>query len=223
MIALGILFLSTSSIVLPFNRIEVRADDEITQQTIINNTTKYYNYKITKDMIKQRIKELNQAPVEQPVVENTVQLIPYDVPGVDTSFKSYTDYRCITSVDSDQYQIRMNCYTDDQGMRRLYDNDDYIIALGTYYTSNVGDRFLITLDTGDQFYATVGDVKADKDTDSTHRFVPKYDSHGALISANVIEFHIDKNAVEWGVRNSGSVGYYDEFAGNIISIEQIVE
>lgn len=144
--------------------------------------------------------------------ENTVE---YEIPSVDTSFKTYTDYRCITDKTSKQYEIRKQCYTDENGMRRLVANNDYIIALGTYYTNEVGVRFRITLDTGIKFYATVGDIKDDADTDNSNRYIPQ--------NGNLVEFHIDANMVPEMVAILGNISYFEQFKGQVIKIEKIIE
>lgn len=55
------------------------------------------------------------------------------LPPLDTSFKSYMDYRTITSTTSDQYALQKQAYTDEFGLRKV--GGFYCIALGTYYTA----------------------------------------------------------------------------------------
>lgn len=137
----------------------------------------------------------------------------FTVPDVDSDFKSYMDYRCITNTSSDQYKLQQKCYTDDNGLR-VYDGY-YAVALGTYYSSTIGDKFHITLDTGEEFDVIVGDVKADCDTDKTNRYVP--------VNGNIIEFIVDTKKLPKDVRFMGTISALNEFEGSVESIEKIEE
>ncbi|MGN0620585.1 MAG: hypothetical protein ACI4I9_01855 [Porcipelethomonas sp.] len=134
--------------------------------------------------------------------------------GIDTSFKAYMDYRCITDTSSVQYELQQQAYTDERGFRRI--GDDYCAALGTGITDGCGERFLITLDSGSSFTVIVSDVKADCDTDSTCCYVPRYDGSG-----NVVEFIIDSDAADSDMLYSGNAGYYSDLSGNIESIVKL--
>ena len=135
----------------------------------------------------------------------------FSVPDIDSDFKSYMDYRCITNTRSAQYKLQQKCYTDDNGLR-VHDGY-YVVALGTYYSSTVGDKFHVTLDTGEEFDVEVGDVKADCDTDKTNRYVP--------INGNIIEFIVDTKELPKEVRWMGTVSAIDIFEGSVESIEKL--
>ena len=141
----------------------------------------------------------------------------YSIPEYDTSFKTYMDYRKITDKTSAQYMLQMEAYTDDMGLRKY--EDHYIVAMGTYYSDNVGDTFKITLDNDTSFNVIIGDIKADCHTDSQNMYSPVYDNNGNLISANVIEFIVDTNKIDRSVKKLGTVSAYDDFKGNIVKIE----
>lgn len=123
-----------------------------------------------------------------------------EVPDGDTSFKAYMDWHCITNTRSDQYNLQLECWTDDQGLRRH--GDDYVIALGTFYADRIGERYKITLDSGVTFTATVGDFKADKDTDSSNMYTPMQGS-----AKNVIEFVVDTPELPATARRMGDISY----------------
>lgn len=142
----------------------------------------------------------------------------YSIPEYDTSFKTYMDYRKITDESSAQYMLQMEAYTDDMGLRKY--EDHYIVAMGTYYSENVGDTFKITLDNDKSFNVIIGDIKANCHTDSQNMYSPVYDNNGNLISANVIEFIVDTNKLDRSVKKLGTVSAYDDFKGNIIEIER---
>ena len=134
--------------------------------------------------------------------------------GVDFSFHSYMDYRKITHTNSKQYELQQKCWTDELGLRRC--GTDYVVALGTYFSDNVGDRFKIYLDNGNSFYATVGDIKADSVTDELNAYVPMDNATG-----NMVEFIIDDKAANTNMLMLGTVSYHDFFNGSVINIERI--
>lgn len=133
---------------------------------------------------------------------------------VNTDFKSYMDYRCITDTSSPQYKLQRECITDDNGLRKK--GDYYIIAVGTYYSETVGDCFEITLDSGESFLAMVGDIKDDSHTDRLNRYRPMSNGRG-----NVVEFVVDTKKLPKKVKNWGSVSAIPEFAGEIEKIESV--
>ncbi len=137
----------------------------------------------------------------------------YDIPDGDTSFKSFMDFRCITNTDSAQYELQQSCYTDEDGMRRY--NTDYVIAMGSYYTSKIGSRYRIQLDGGRVFYATVGDFKADEHTDAMNQYTASGNG-----SKNIVEFIVDTDALPDLTKEMGDISY-NGFNGNVTSIERI--
>lgn len=144
--------------------------------------------------------------------------VPYEVPTGDTSFKSYMDYRTITNTRSKQYDIQQHSKTDADGLR--YYGSYYVVALGTFYSDTIGTRVRITLDTGVQFYAIVGDIKANCDTDKTNRYSPMAEGR-----KNVVEFIVDTDVLDRKAKMMGDISYVegDEFKGNVTKIERIQE
>ncbi|MCI7767487.1 MAG: hypothetical protein MSJ26_05845 [Oscillospiraceae bacterium] len=133
------------------------------------------------------------------------------VPDVDTEFKTYMDYRRITDTDSVQYALQQEAYTDSLGIRRI--GEDVCVALGTAYTDSCGERFEITLDSGNTFTAIVGDIKDDSDTDPTNRYVELWEGHG-----DMVEFIVETEKLDKTVRIMGSIGEYDKYSGSITAI-----
>jgi len=131
------------------------------------------------------------------------------------------DYRTITDENSLQWEIQnySNAYTDNQGFRRI--NEDYIIAIGTYYSKECGDRYRITLENGEIFTALVGDIKANCDTNSTNQYCEIKDNNGNLICGNVIEFIVDTDVLDDDIESSGDISNLG-FEGNIIKIEKFI-
>lgn len=142
----------------------------------------------------------------------------YELPDEDTYFKAYMSYRTITNKASDQYKLQQRCWTDEDGLRRQ--TDDFVVAMGSYYGS-VGDRFKVTLSSGNEFTVIIGDIKADKHTDSKNMYSPVYNEHGKFVSANILEFIVDTSVLPKKVKLLGTVSAIDFFKGNIVSLEKI--
>ena len=174
---------------------------------------------IKSDIENSRAESISAKAGETTIVEEpktySKKIIEYSVPLGDTSFKSYMSWKAITNTDSNQYKLQKSCWTDKKGLRRY--NQDYVIALGSYYADYIGERFTITLDTGKSFTAVVGDFKADKHTDDTNKYTPMENG-----GKNVIEFIVDTSELDSTARKMGDISYAG-FKGNVESIERVVE
>lgn len=144
-----------------------------------------------------------------------ITYIAYELPNVNTSFKAYMDYTLITDRQSAQYQLQADCWTDKDGLRRH--GDDYCVALGSYYSTQIGQRFRITLEQGQTFTAVLADAKSDQHTDELHMYTPR-----SGVEQNLLEFVVDQRALDERVRKAGTVCGLG-FQGNIIKIEKITE
>lgn len=126
-------------------------------------------------------------------------------------FKSYMPYTSITNKSSLQWKVnRMSgMYTDSCGMRRfMFDDnrsDAYVVAVGSYYGS-VGDVLKVQLENGTCFYAVIGDMKADKHTDSLNM---QHKTDGS-----VIEFLIDKKQFSGMAKKMGDISYLTYGSGD---------
>lgn len=138
-------------------------------------------------------------------------LIDYDVSDIDNSFKSYMDFRTLDDENSIQYEIQNLAYTDDEGFRKI--DDDYLIALGTFYTEQCNEKFEIELSDGRIFTALTGDIKADVDTNSTHQY--------HTINGNMIEFIVDTDLINELSMEMGDMSY-SGFEGKIIRISKYI-
>lgn len=149
-----------------------------------------------------------------------VTYTPLGVPEINSSFKTYMDYRCITDTSSPQYQyISRWGWSDWDGFMRCdaerdlgIESDYYLIAMGSYYGTGIGTKYRITTDTGNVFYGVLADQKSDADTDSTHRYSYNND---------VIEFLVDTRRFDSTVKLFGSANVYMPLNGKIASIERI--
>lgn len=82
--------------------------------------------------------------------------------------KSYMDYQKITSKTSPQYKLQTNYANTDSvsGLRMV--GDRYCIALGSYYSKNVGQLVDIVLENGTVIPCVVGDCKSNRDTNENN-------------------------------------------------------
>lgn len=150
----------------------------------------------------------------------TAEYTPLGVPDIDSSFKTYMDYRTITNTGSPQYRfIHEWGWSDWNGFMRANGESDlgitdnyYMIALGSFYGTEIGTKYRITTDTGNVFYGVLCDQKDNCDTDATHRYSYNND---------VIEFIVDTSRLNPDVRFMGSANVYMPLNGKITNIERI--
>lgn len=156
-----------------------------------------------------------------PVHALTTSYTPLGVPqGIDTSFKTFMDYRAITNTSSAQYKyVNQWGWHDEQGFMRAdaehdlgITEDYYLIALGSYYGTEIGTKYRITTDTGNVFYGVLADQKDDKHTNSTNQYAANKD---------VVEFLVDTRYLNKTVRRMGSANVYMPLNGKIAEIERI--
>lgn len=171
------------------------------------------------------IEEIDPAVVlssnlgNQSIEIDGVVLTMYDLPskyypGIDfSSFQPYMGYKCITNKSSPAYSITRSdrAYNDEYGMRRyqttpdqftIDGQDDYVIALGTFYKEKgtAGSRYLIVTTTG-MYTAIAGDEKSDLHTDSRHMFSLHQDGS----CAGIIEWIVDQENLERTMKRAGTI------------------
>lgn len=150
-------------------------------------------------------------------------------PGIDfSSFQPYMGYKCITNKSSQAYKITRSemAYNDEYGMRRyrttpdqftINGQDDYVIALGTFYKEKgtAGSRYLIVTSTG-MYTAITGDEKSDAHTDPRHMFSTHQDGS----CAGIIEWIVDQENLESSMRRAGTItaGPIEPLKGEILHI-----
>lgn len=133
--------------------------------------------------------------------------------------KTYMDYFAITDKNSKQYkfQQRDDVCVDERGF--LVQNATwYVVAMGSYW-GDIGDKFVVYLDSGKIISVVIGDIKADRHTDSNN-YAHATDGH-------VLEFIIDSrnaNMQKVGIKHIGLVNKaFPEFDGKIVHILKVVE
>ena len=192
-------------------------DDSSNNNTYSTTTTKQTTTKAATSNVTSKVTTTTTTKAITTTKETLpLELESCNIPYGDTSFHSYMDYKCITNSNSQQYKLQQMCWTDSQGIRRQ--GNDVCIALGSYYGTNIGDRYLITTDTGNSYTAVLADCKADIHTDANNQY-----REAGYGSKNIVEFIVDSNCLSGDVLFSGNIGTYNNYSGNIISIQKISE
>ncbi len=126
------------------------------------------------------------------------------------SFKSYMDYRAITSRTSPQWALQYNgsTYTGNYGVRML--GNRYVVAMSSKY-GFVGDKVDIYLANGNTLKVVIGDIKKSFEVDS----------YGRHPDGSVVEFIVDSSAIPSIARTYGSFGAVSEFSGPVTKITPV--
>lgn len=155
----------------------------------------------------------NEKQVEEKKKEESLEL-----PEENTNVKLFTDYRAYNLWFTPHYRLQQAAWTDEQGLRRY--NNDYIVALASFYSVKIGDRFSVTLDTGRTFTVFFGDGKWDGDSDERKMYTPCVDYNGEK-AANVLEFIVDEDVLASEVYAYGSIDKLENFKGNIVKMKYL--
>lgn len=127
---------------------------------------------------------------QRPEARTAVGSVPDHSP-----FKSYMDYRTITSTGSPQYRLQQQANSVN-GFRML--GGRYMIALGSAF-GKVGDHVTIVLESGVSIPCIIGDIKADHHTDSSNKVHLSDDS--------IIEFIVDTGSLSGKIKSTGDCSY----------------
>ena len=158
--------------------------------------------------------------IGQTVDAMTVRYVDMDVPNINSSWKTWMDYRSVTNQNSPQYKfIQKWGWSDYDGFMRcdgekdLGINDNYyLIALGSYYGREIGSKYRITLDTGRVFYGALADCKANIHTNSTNQYGRNKD---------IVEFLVDARKLNSAIKQMGTANVYIPLNGSVVRIEKI--
>lgn len=143
---------------------------------------------------------INNLPGTDDEKEPLLESMPVCAPG--STFKSWMDYRKITSKSSRQWKLQQEAYTDDQGFRRI--GDYYMVAMARQY-GPVGEKYLITFSSGASILAIIGDIKGG--TSCQHK------------DSSMVEFILEADLIAPVIRRSGNVNKVYE--GTVISIHVV--
>lgn len=125
------------------------------------------------------------------------------------SRKSYMDYTAITSTDSPQYLLQYNyAYTESNGVRAV--NGRYCVALGSYYSHEVGQLVDLVLENGNVIPCVIGDNKQDIHT---------INNNSLGLDGGAAEFIVETGALSDQVQMMGDVSYAsDDWLSSVIEI-----
>lgn len=187
---------------------EIKKEPNVNSETI---GVYYWNTKLTVIYINDswaQIKETEQYINREFISENMINYVDCDVPSNNT-IKSYMDYRTITSKSSRQYKLQDSCaYTNEYGLRMV--DDRYCVALGSYYTTTIGQYVDIELENGVVIKGILADCKSDKHTDSTNRINP---------NGSVVEFVVETESLERMPRIMGDISYANNWNSKVVNIK----
>lgn len=197
------------------------SENNISSETISYNVAPTDTNEITESEIIEEPMEENEVmedllgqPSQGQAIENTDAEIStknynnYSVPS-NNSIKSYMDYRHITSISSRQYQLQNSiAYTGNYGIRMV--GDRYCVAVGSYYTTTIGQYIDIELENGNVIQGILADCKDDKHTDETNRINP---------NGSVVEFVVDTKILDETAKIMGDISYVNNWDSKIINIK----
>ena len=156
---------------------------------------------------------VTEEKVETTIEQTTNTNNTYGIPDSGGKFKSYTNYRLLNKNSSQwtKIQCHTDAYTDTNGLRKV--GDYYCVAMGSYYSTTLGDLFEIQTE-GGTFKVILCDFKDNSHTDVKNQYTTHNDC--------VIEFYVDTNTLHSTAKQMGDVSYADSnFKGKIVSITKI--
>ena len=119
----------------------------------------------------------------------------YDLPSY-SGYKSWMDYQMITSSGSPQKLLQDEyAYTGSYGIRQI--NGRYCVAIGSYFTTEIGQYFDLILENGTVIPCILADQKADEDTDDDGIFT--------LHNGCATEFIIDFDYLNYAAKRDGDI------------------
>ena len=121
--------------------------------------------------------------------------------------KSYMPYTAITSRSSDQWKLQQVAYTGNYGIRQV--NGRCCIAVGSAYTSKIGQYIDLVLENGSVIHCILADQKADKDT-NTDNTITEHDG-------SLVEFIVDAGSLKGNVRRMGDISYAQDNWNSMIT------
>lgn len=125
------------------------------------------------------------------------------------TIKTYMNYKKITLKSSRQYKMQKSiAYTNEQGLRMV--NGRYCIALGSYYTTTIGQYVDVELENGKIIHGILADCKADKDTDSTNRIHK---------DGSVVEFVVDIEELNRTIKKLGDISHLNGWDSKVVNIK----
>lgn len=186
------------------------------EDTSLNPKTNY-EYKIKS--VVENSKKKSESKYSKTVEVKTSKTMK--LPKVSGACKTYAYYTAVTDKTSAAYAVlnsgtykgvTYETYTDEETGIRMVDGC-YCAALGTYYGTEKGTKYRVTLKSGETFKIILCDTKSNRHTDKKHQYAKK--------NKDVVEFYVDKDKIPDEV--NGNYNVLEQFNGAIASIEKITE
>lgn len=182
----------TDGIILEYTTID---SGNLTNEEISGGVSKIpdtHYQEIEKDVCDPSVEDTDIPKAESADLSQIQSNVPNTEKGCKSDMKTYMGYTAITCQSSDQYKLQKKAYTDKKSGIRMVD-DYYLIAVGTYYADHIGEKLIVTMESGKQIPCMVGEFKSDRHTDKTHRYHVGGYENGIYYEADgsVIEFVVD--------------------------------
>lgn len=174
-------------------RKEPNTDSEILDVIPFNKKIKYSNY--NKDWLKIKYNKKIAYVYKKYISKKKIKYTDYSVPNY-SGYKSWMDYGTITMDGSKQKILQSEyAYTGNYGIRQI--NGRYCVAIGSYFTTEVGTYFDLILENGEVIPCILADRKDDSDTDSDNIFTSD--------NGCATEFVVDEEALKYSALNNGDI------------------
>lgn len=159
--------------------------------------------------------QVNQMSHTNCIATPKIKRESLELPDISTESKLFTDYRFYNIPGTPHNRLQQKARTDSNGLRRF--NNDYIVAMGSYYSTSIGDRFRVELSSGRVFTVIFGDGKWGIDCDSKNMYTPVKNYDGETVG-NLLEFIVDEDILDPNVYSYGGIERLDIFKGDVVRI-----
>ena len=121
--------------------------------------------------------------------------------------KSFEDYRCLSKTSS-QGLMQKSAITSPSGLRKVHNR--YCVALGSYFSHNIGQYIDVVLANGTVIPCIIGDAKDDRDTSA---------DNSLGVDGSCVEFIVDAPSLPEQVQLSGNCsGCKSDWDASVIEI-----
>ena len=177
-------------------------DSKIVGSLSFNKKVKYYEYDDEWACIKRG--ERNVYVALKYISDEKATYKTFDMP-MTSGKKSWMPHtkasgKSIFSKSSKQFELQQLCYTGTYGIR-MYDGR-FCVALGSHFTTEIGQYFDLVLENGTVIPCVLGDAKSDYDTDSAN--IVTVDSGCAT------EFVVDRTKLNSDAKRDGDMSSCSE-------------
>lgn len=152
------------------------------------------------------------------LLDNPVVMQP---PKLKEQYITYEPYNAITSEGTPHYKLR-NLATSTEDGYRIY-NGSVLVALASYYGTDIGTTYNIYFDDDKVLKAILGDNKSDLHTDPSHKYrdsSDKYDGSSGNIVEIIFDTSIYKNLGDKEKMNKINKKINSDYPGKVVKIER---